>query len=100
MKVTGNTHFVSVLWMAATFLYNAQKVVLHNICIELNDKMSKNLDYSYDLATNQRRSIDEIRGLLQMTHIRKVLDTCKHAIIIRETLSNMFWTEKEYYGHV
>ena len=75
-------------------------IVLHNICIDLDDKMSKNLDYCYDQATNQRRSSDEVRGLLQMTHSRKVPDTCKNAIITRETLSNMFWTEKETYGHV
>ena len=27
-------------------------IVLHNICIGLDDKMCKNLDYSYDQATN------------------------------------------------
>ena len=88
-------------WEQETFkIMSLACIVLHNICIDLDNKMSKNLDYSYDLATNQRRSSDEVKGLLQMTYTRKVADTCKHAIIIRETLSNMFWTEKENYGNV
>ena len=45
------------------------------------------------------KTSDKVKGLLQMTHSRKVPDTCKNALSVRETLSNMFWTEKENYGH-
>lgn len=73
-------------------------VVLHNICIDLDDNMNKTWDAGYDPKTNKRRPADEVREILQMTKCKKVPDTCTNAIKIRDCLKSKFWQEKQGHG--
>lgn len=73
-------------------------VVLHNICIDMDDKINKNWDAGYDPKTNKRRPQDQVKDLLHMTKCRKVPDTCKSATKIRDCLKNKFWKEKQGCG--
>ncbi len=50
-------------------------VVLHNICIDLNDNINKSLDAGHDPRTNQRRPPEEVKDLSHMTKCRRVPDT-------------------------
>ena len=70
-------------------------VVLHNICIDLDDKTNRNWDVGYDQATNKRRPSGEARNLLHMTKCRRIPDTCKNAADARDSLKNKFWQEKQ-----
>ena len=50
-------------------------MVLHNICIERGDSISRNLDLSVDPTTQEKRDREKIRKLLQMTDCRSSKDT-------------------------
>ena len=43
-------------------------VVLHNICIECGDVAARNWDLTVDPATNQRRTREEVRETVVLTH--------------------------------
>ena len=64
-------------------------VILHNICISQNDQLPKYWDITSDLQTSA-----EIRDTLDMTKARKVKDSEKEAIKIRNALADHFWQEK------
>ena len=70
-------------------------IVLHNICIEREDTISRKLDLTFDPLTNNRRDRDEIRRLLLMRNCQRVNDTSYQASCIRNALSQMFWREKQ-----
>ena len=70
-------------------------VVLHNICIDMEDKGVRNWDVGYDQRTNRRRPVTEIRDLLHMTKCRKTPDACINAASIRDLLKSEFWQEKQ-----
>ena len=70
-------------------------IVLHNICIERGDMISRKLDLTFDPLTNNRRDRDEIRRLLLMRNCQRVNDNSYQASCIRNTLSQMFWREKQ-----
>lgn len=73
-------------------------IVLHNICIERGDTISKKLDLGIDPATNGRRNRDVIRRQLDMTNCQRVRDNPYQAARIRNALSQMFWEEKQDLG--
>lgn len=73
-------------------------IILHNICIERGDTISKKLDLSIDPATNGRRNRDVIRRQLDMTNCQRVRDNSCQAARIRSALSQMFWEEKQDLG--
>ena len=66
-------------------------MVLHNICIEKGDTISRNLDLTIDPQTNERKPRDAIRDQLHMTACKKVLDTCIQAARIRDALTEKLW---------
>ena len=70
-------------------------IVLHNICIEKGETLSKKLDPAVDPVTNERRDRDTIRKLLQMRSCEKVKDTAAEAERIRNVLCQTFWQEVE-----
>lgn len=70
-------------------------IVLHNICIERGDTISRKLDLTFDPLTNNRRDRDEIRRLLLMRNCQRVNDNSYQASRIRNALSQMFWREKQ-----
>lgn len=70
-------------------------IILHNVCIEQGDSISKKLDLTVDPSTQERRNRDEIRNLLQMRDCPKVRDTSVEANKIRDALCAKLWLEKE-----
>ena len=73
-------------------------IVLHNICIERRETLSRQLDATIDPATNQRRPRDVIRRLLNMTNCQPIRDNCRQASRIREVLTQKLWREKQGLG--
>ena len=71
-------------------------VVLHNICIEKKDLITRNIDLSVDSAANKRRPSDEIRNILQMTNVntRYFGENSTQARKVRDYITNEFWEEK------
>ena len=55
----------------------------------------RNWDMRYDPETNQRRSTEVVRELLQMRNCHRVRDTDRRAILIRDVLKNKFYREKQ-----
>ena len=65
-------------------------VVLHNVCIAKRDVTLRQWDMRYDLATNKRRSTEEVQQLLQMRSCKRIFDTSRKAVMIREALKTNF----------
>ena len=70
-------------------------MVLHNVCVDRGDTMSKKLNLTIDPVTNQRRDRERIRELLQMTSCDKIKDSCHQANVIRDALTEKFFVERE-----
>jgi hypothetical protein len=70
-------------------------IVLHNICIDKGETLSRKLDPTVDPLTNERRDRDTIRSLLQMRSCNKIKDTTAKAEQIRNTLCKKLWQEVE-----
>lgn len=72
-------------------------MILHNICIEKEDLISRNLDLSLDPSTNTRGSRQSIRELLHMTECNKSKDSCVKAKAVRNALCELIWKERNKY---
>ena len=70
-------------------------MVLHNICIDRGDTISRTLDLTVDPQTNNRRDRDIIRRLLKMRNCQRVPDNSFQGTRIRNALSGLFWAEKQ-----
>ena len=70
-------------------------VVLHNVCIAKGDVNLRHWDMRYDPEKNQRRSTEVVRELLQVRNCRRIRDTNRRAILIRDVLKNKFYREKQ-----
>ena len=70
-------------------------MVLHNICIDKGETLSKKLDMTLDSNSNERRDRATIRKLLDMRSCEKVSDADTQAGHIRDTLCAKLWKEKE-----
>lgn len=70
-------------------------MVLHNVCIDRGDTITKQLNLTVDPVTNRRRDREQIRELLQMTSCDKIRDSCHQANVIRDALADKFFVEKE-----
>ena len=73
-------------------------IVLHNICINRGDSLSRKMDLTIDPVTGERRDREVIRNQLQMTRSPPVRDTCHQATLIRSCLSEKLRREKEWHG--
>ena len=73
-------------------------VVLHNICIELEDKAQISWDLSFDAETQKKRPQEVVRELLQMRGCRRRRDTSSEAEAVRECLTSKFWSENQGHG--
>ena len=71
--------------------------VLHNICIDMNDKANPAWDNSYDRKAKRRLPREEVQNILNLTKCRWVADTNKYATKIRDCLTERFWDEKQGY---
>lgn len=70
-------------------------MVLHNICIDRGETLSKQLDLTLDPVTNQRRDRNQVRELLQMTSCERMRDPSKQANAIRDALADKLFMEKQ-----
>jgi len=70
-------------------------MVLHNVCIDRGETLSKKLDLTLDPVRNQRRDRNRIREILQMLPCEKVRDSCQQADIIQNTLADKLFSEKQ-----
>lgn len=68
-------------------------IVLHNICIDKGETLSKKLDLTLDPLTNERRDWATIRNQLQMRACNKIKNTNAQAERIRDTLCEKLWEE-------
>ena len=71
-------------------------IVLHNICIDRGDTISRMLDITVNPATNGGRDRATIRRLLQMTDCHRIRDTSPQATRIRNALMEKFWRERTW----
>ena len=72
-------------------------IVLHNICIDRNDILSRKLDLTNDPVTGQRRNRDKIRQLLHMGFSSPSRETGKAAESVRSSLTDKFRREKKVF---
>ena len=72
--------------------------MLHNICIEKGDGISRKLDLSYGKNDNTRKSPEELRRILKMVSSKSYLDTSKGAAILRNNICDYLWSKKELYN--
>ena len=75
-------------------------MILHNICIEQGNSLSKKLDLTFNPDTLGKRNRDEIRELLQMTDCPKKKDEKeermnKERLAKNDALCQKVWLEKE-----
>ena len=61
-------------------------MILHNICIDQGDSLSRKLDLTFDPDTLEKQNRDDIRELLQMTSCKKVNDTGAYGKQVRDAL--------------
>eukprot|EP00112_Aurelia_sp_Birch-Aquarium-sp1_P012779 Seg2692.1 transcript_id=Seg2692.1/GoldUCD/mRNA.D3Y31 product="hypothetical protein" protein_id=Seg2692.1/GoldUCD/D3Y31 len=73
-------------------------VVLHNICIDLEDRAPISWDLRFDASTQQKRPREVVRELLNMRNCRRMRDTSAEAKSVRECLKSKFWSEKQGQG--
>ena len=74
--------------------------MLHNICIEKGDSISRKLDLSYDKNDNTRKSPEELRRILKMLSSEFYLDTSKGAAILRNNICDYLWSKKKLYKYL
>ena len=70
-------------------------MVLHNICIERGETISKKLNLTVNPITNQRRDRQQIQELLQMTSCGKIRDSSHQANVIHDAITEKLFAEKE-----
>ena len=70
-------------------------VVLHNICLEKGDTITREMDLAIDPKTRNRRDRATIRELLQMRACDKIPDTDASTRLIREGLIEKLCLEKQ-----
>ena len=70
-------------------------MVLHNICIDQGDSISRKLDLTVDPSIQEKRDREEIKKLLQMTECRSSKDSSGEAMKVRDVLCEKLWVEKE-----
>ena len=72
-------------------------VVLHNICLEMENILPRSMDLIGDPATNKRREREEVAAILDLTHRNQRNYTGdKTATDIRESLTTFVWEEKQH----
>ena len=60
-------------------------VVLHNICLEKGDTITREMDLAIDPKTRNRRDRATIRELLQMRACNKIPNTDTEKLLVRKT---------------
>ena len=86
-KCESKTYTVKMMTLAT--------IVLHNLCIELEDTGSKSWDIRYDGSNNSIRPRELVRELLLMRSCSIAQNKNPSASIIRQMLKSKFWNENE-----
>ena len=73
-------------------------IVLHNICIEKGDSISRKLDLPYDKNDNTRKSPEELRRILKMVSSKSFLYTSKGAAKLINNICDYLWSKEELYN--
>ena len=68
-------------------------IILHNLCIDLEDKGLRAWNLAFD-ETQKRRPRDVVRDLLHMASCRTFSGSSQKARQVRDHLRNKFWDEK------
>jgi len=68
-------------------------IILHNVCIDLEDQGNRGWDLTVDETTQKRRPREVVRNMLHMTKCRKIPDSSRKATQIRDNFKNKFWNE-------
>lgn len=69
-------------------------MVLHNVCIERGDTISKKQDITLDPLTNEKRPRVEVRKLLKMRSCEKIRDNSAQGTIVRNGLARKLMLER------
>ena len=77
--------------------FGLASIVLHNICIEMEDIIPRNINLTIDLSSNKRRPRNELREVLHMTDINQRYFGTNSAKSIRDYLADRFWEERQSY---
>ena len=72
--------------------------VLHNVCIDQGETVSRQLDLTYEHGTGERRDRATIKNLPQMNQCAPLRDSCQQAYIILNCLAEKLWREKDGHG--
>ena len=70
-------------------------IVLHNLCIELEDVPQRNWDLNNDQSSNKQTPRNIVRELLQMRTCSNVQNRNPTACIIRNKMTEKFWAGHE-----
>ena len=73
-------------------------IVLHNVCIDQRETISRQLDLTYEHGTGERRDRATINNLLQMNQCAPLRDSCQQANIILNCVAEKLWREKDGHG--
>ena len=74
-------------------------VVLHNICLDMGDILPRSMDLTADPVTNKRRDREEVAATVDLTdRNQRNYMGYKTATAIRESLTTLFWEEKQHEG--
>ena len=68
-------------------------IVLHNICIEKGDNISRKLNLLYDVNDNTIKSPEELKRILKMVSSKCYVDTSKGAAILRNNICHCLWNK-------
>ena len=69
-------------------------MVLHNVCVERGDTITKKQDLTLDPLTNEKRPKVEIRELLKTRSCKKVKDTSAQGKIVRNAIARKVMLER------
>ena len=83
------------LYILAFAIMTLASTVLHNLCIELDDKGAKSWDLTYDSSSNTERPRNLVREMLLMTSCQGLHNKNPTASIIRDKLKDKFWNERQ-----
>ena len=69
-------------------------MVLHNVCIEREETITRKQDLTLDPFSNEKRPRAEIRELLKMRSCTKVKDTSAQGKIVRNAIAKKLMLER------
>ena len=69
-------------------------IILHNVCIEMDDDCPTAWNIAYNVNKTQRRPRSDVCDLPHMTRCRKIPDSSRKPQEVRDHLKNKLWAEE------